>query len=108
MTTWHEYLESGLPVPEWPYPVRYGNEIEVKTDVLVLGAGIAGCHAAINAKRKGVKVVLVEKGATKWSGHGGAGVDHWLNACTNPCSRITPEEFIESVSRDCDGYDCGP
>ena len=34
MTTWHEYLESGLPAPEWPYPVRYGNEIEVETDVL--------------------------------------------------------------------------
>jgi succinate dehydrogenase/fumarate reductase flavoprotein subunit len=108
MTTWHEYLESGLPAPEWPYPVRYGSEIEVETDVLVLGGGIAGCHAAINAKRKGARVVLVEKGATKWSGHGGAGVDHWLNACTNPCSRITPEEFIESVSRDCDSYDCGP
>jgi succinate dehydrogenase/fumarate reductase flavoprotein subunit len=108
MTTWHEYLESGLPAPEWPYPVRYGSEIAVETDVLVLGGGVAGCHAAINAKRKGAKVVLVEKGATKWSGHGGAGVDHWLNACTNPCSRITPEEFIESITRDCDGYDCGP
>ncbi len=30
MTTWHE------------------------TDVLVLGGGIAGCHAAIQARRKGV------------------------------------------------------
>jgi len=108
MTTWHEYIGSGLPFPAWPYPVRYGNEIRVTSDVLVLGGGIAGCHAAINARRKGVHVVLVEKGATKWSGHGGAGVDHWLNACTNPCSSVTPEEFVESVSRDCDGYDCGP
>ncbi len=108
MTTWHEYIERGLPLPEWPYSVRYANEKEVAAEVLVLGGGIAGCHAAINAKRKGAHVVLVEKGATKWSGHGGAGVDHWLNACTNPCSRITPEEFVASVSRDCDGYDCGP
>lgn len=108
MTTWYEYLISGKSLPEWPYPIRYGHENEVKTDVLILGGGIAGCHAAINAKKRGVNVVVVEKGATKWSGSGGAGLDHWLSACTNPCSQITPEEFTESVINDCKGYDCGP
>lgn len=34
----------------------------VKTDVLVIGAGGAGTRAAIEAKRKGVDVVLVAKG----------------------------------------------
>jgi len=86
MTTWHEYVQTKALVPEWPYLVRYGEERVIRTDVLILGGGIAGCHAAINARRRGVNVVVMEKGATKWSGNGGAGVDHWLSACTNPCS----------------------
>jgi succinate dehydrogenase/fumarate reductase flavoprotein subunit len=108
MTTWHEYLQKEGSIPEWPYPIRYGEETEVTTDVLVLGGGIAGCHAAISARRKGVKVAVVDKGPTKWSGDGGAGVDHWLSACSNPCSRISPEGFTESVIHDLRGYDCGP
>ena len=34
----------------------------VKTDVLVLGGGIAGCLAAIKAKESGLEVLLVDKG----------------------------------------------
>ncbi len=82
---------------KWPYPVNYGKENEVTADVLILGGGIAGCHAAIAAARRGRKVVVVEKGATIKSGSGGAGVDHWHAACTNPCSRVTPEEMMEQV-----------
>lgn len=108
MTTWHEYVQKNAPVPEWPYPIRYGEENAISADVLVLGGGIAGCHAAINARRKGVKVVVFEKEATKWSGNGGAGVDHWLSACTNPCSQVSPEEFTKRVVADSGGYDCGP
>ncbi len=76
----------------WPYPVNYGKEHQVSADVLVLGGGIAGCHAAINAAKRGASVVIVDKGPTVRSGSGGAGVDHWHNAFTNPCSKITPEE----------------
>ena len=108
MSTWHDLLQTGAGVPPWPYPVRYGEENRLDTDVLVLGGGIAGCHAAINARRRGVRVLVVEKEATKWSGNGGAGVDHWLSACTNPCSRVTPDEFTDRVLTDCGGYDCGP
>ena len=39
---------------EWPFPVYYGKENEVDTGVLILGGGIAGCHAAINAAKRGV------------------------------------------------------
>jgi len=70
MTTWHEYVQRDAPLPEWPYPIRYGEERALSTDVLVLGGGIAGCHAAIGARRKGAKVVVLEKEATKWSGNG--------------------------------------
>ena len=89
----YEPNETG--VQEWPYPVDYGKENEVTADVLIIGAGVAGCHAAINAARRGAKVVVVEKGATKRSGSSGAGVDHWGVAFTNPCSSITPDEIVE-------------
>jgi succinate dehydrogenase/fumarate reductase flavoprotein subunit len=108
MTGWLEYIQTTNSIPEWPYPNRYYQEKRIKTDVLILGGGIAGCHAAISARRKGVKVTVVEKGATKWSGSGGAGVDHWLAACTNPCSQVTPEEYTEQVIKSSGGYDCGP
>src|SRR5512136_1711954 len=91
-------------VVKWPYPVNYGKENEVDADVLVLGGGVAGCHAAINAAKRGAKVVVVEKGAVIRSGCSGAGVDHWHGALTNPCSRITPEEMMESLEKSNDGY----
>ena len=91
---------SGEPIRdntrEWPYPVRYGQEKEVSTDVLILGGGMAGCHAAINVAKKGARVVVVDKGAVIRSGSGGAGIDHWHDACTNPCCKITPEEMMEA------------
>jgi len=79
---------------EWPYPVRYGKEAEIETDVLVLGGGIAGCWAAISAARKGVRVAIVEKGATIKSGSGGSGCDHWINT-PHPGSTVTAEEVVE-------------
>jgi len=82
---------------EWPYPVRYGEETEVSTDVLILGGGTAGTHAAVHAVRKGAKVVVVDKASMFRSGSGGAGVDHWINACSNPCSKISPEEMTEVI-----------
>ena len=51
----------------WPYPDEFGQTETVDSDILVLGGGLAGCFAAIAAARKGKKVVLVEKGATKRS-----------------------------------------
>ena len=92
---------------EWPYQLNYEKENEISTDVLVLGGGIAGCHAAINAAKKGVNVVIVEKTATKRSGMGGAGVDHWQLACTNPCCKVTPEEMTQLIVEGLGQYDCG-
>ena len=108
MTTWLEYIQQKALAPEWPYPVRYGHEHATSTDVLVLGGGIAGCHAAIQARRRGARVIVLEKSATKWSGNGGAGLDHWLSACTNPCSEVSPEAYTKQALADSDGYDCGP
>jgi succinate dehydrogenase/fumarate reductase flavoprotein subunit len=92
MANWHDHVVSGKGVPEWPYPIRYGQEQVIETDVLVLGGGIAGCWAAIGAARQGVKVALVEKSATVRSGSGGPGCDHWCEAPANPSSKVNPDE----------------
>jgi succinate dehydrogenase/fumarate reductase flavoprotein subunit len=88
----------------WPYPVAYGKENGVEADVLILGGGVAGSHAAISAAKKGAKVVVVEKAAVIRSGCSGPGVDHWHGALTNPCSRITPEEMMEIIKKANAGY----
>ncbi|NLO47248.1 MAG: FAD-dependent oxidoreductase [Clostridiales bacterium] len=93
MATWHEYLINEGRPPEWPYPIRFGQEQEIDTDVLVIGGGIAGCWAAISAARQGVRVALLEKGDVSRSGSGGPGCDHWCNAPANPLSRVDPDEW---------------
>jgi succinate dehydrogenase/fumarate reductase flavoprotein subunit len=91
----------------YPYPIDYETERQVATDVLVLGGGVAGCWAAIAAAKKGLKVVIVEKGATIRSGCSGSGVDHWIWAFTNPCSKVTPEEYVEATLDNRDGWHNG-
>jgi succinate dehydrogenase/fumarate reductase flavoprotein subunit len=93
--------------PPWPYPILYSKETEVNCDVLVLGGGVAGCWAAIAAAKNGARVVMVEKAATKTSGAGGTGVDHWVAACTNPACKITPEEYTQANIDHAGGYHCG-
>ncbi len=102
MDSLEEYAAAGKPV-KWPYPIRYDIESEVTVDVLVIGAGVAGCRAAIEARKRGLKVALVEKGDTIRSGAGGAGVDHWV-LTANPCSTITPDEMVDSEWGDSGGY----
>ena len=89
---------------QWPYENRYGECTDFQCDVLVLGGGLAGCHAAIAAAEEGKKVILVEKGAAKRSGAAGTGFDHWEMACTNPGCRVTPEEMTEAIVTEQDGY----
>ncbi|MBR3059743.1 MAG: FAD-dependent oxidoreductase [Oscillospiraceae bacterium] len=99
MGTWHEYLLAEGNPPEWPYPIKFGEETEYEADVCVLGGGIAGCWAAISAARNGAKVVLLEKGDVRCSGAGGPGCDHWCNVPGNPCSAVPPDEWaIEEMN----------
>jgi succinate dehydrogenase/fumarate reductase flavoprotein subunit len=99
---WDEFIKRD-GIPQWPYPIRYGKEAEIDTDVLVLGGGIAGCWAAISAARKGVRVAIVEKAATIRSGSGGAGCDHWVYT-PNPLSDVTAEEVVDAELQDSGGY----
>ncbi|MGD1120276.1 MAG: FAD-dependent oxidoreductase [Dehalococcoidales bacterium] len=93
MTRWHDYVQEEGNLPDWPYPVHYGQEQEIETDVLVLGGGIGGCWAAISAARSGLSVALVEKGDVQRSGAGGPGCDHWCNAPANPLSNVDPDAW---------------
>jgi succinate dehydrogenase/fumarate reductase flavoprotein subunit len=93
--------------PEWPYPIRYEEEQEINTDILVLGGGIAGCWAAISAARKGVRVAIVEKGATIRSGGGGTGCDHWHEPVTSPISNVDPDERAQELIDEQGGYQPG-
>jgi succinate dehydrogenase/fumarate reductase flavoprotein subunit len=106
MTAWHEYVQNHA-IPEWPYAVNYGKENEVVADVLIIGGGVAGCHAAISAARNGAKVVVAERGHAKRSGAGGAGVDHWHGAVTNPCSKVTPLDYTQACFDSAHGYTSG-
>ncbi|HEY96522.1 MAG TPA: FAD-binding protein [Dehalococcoidia bacterium] len=98
MTKWHDLLENNGKVPSWPYPIRYDEEQEIETDVLVIGGGIAGCWAAISAARTGVKVALLEKGDTVRSGAGGPGCDHWCVVPANPHSKVDPDEWAKRLT----------
>ena len=93
MGTWNEFLQNEGTPPEWPYPVKFGEETEIEADVVVLGGGIAGCWAAISAARNGAKVVIMDKGDIRRSGSGGPGCDHWCNVPANPHSRVDPDEW---------------
>ena len=97
MTTWHANIQTSQTLQDWPYPLKYGQVEEISIDVLVIGGGVAGCRAAISAARQGASVVVAERGHAKRSGAGGAGVDHWHGACTNPCSKVSPEDYTRAV-----------
>jgi len=98
LSTWHDYLKEEGHAPDWPYPIRFDQEQEIDTDVLVIGGGIAGCWAAISAARQGLNVALVEKGDTIRSGAGGPGCDHWCDAPANPLSRVTPDDWAKHMA----------
>ena len=48
----------------------------VDTDVLIIGGGLGGCMAAINAADLGAKVVVTDKSNTVASGAAATGIDH--------------------------------
>ena len=76
----------------------------IKTDVLIIGGGVAGLRAAISAKQHGATVAVADRGSAKYSGAGGAGVDHWHGAVLNPCSKITPQMYSDIAMYCDDGY----
>ncbi|MBS7525377.1 FAD-dependent oxidoreductase [Fusibacter paucivorans] len=89
---------------EWQYQSEISKTAYHDSDVLVLGGGIAGCMAAIDAAKSGMRVTVVEKAGIKRSGAGGSGCDHWENAATNPGSTVSAETLTAAMMDDNDGY----
>ena len=85
-------------VPEWPYPIEYGQETRDSADVLVIGGGLSGCFAAMHAARRGCSVILLEKGATVRSGSGGMGTDHWMFCATNPGCKVGVKPIFDTFA----------
>ncbi len=65
----------------------------IETDVLVVGGGIAGLMAAINAAKQGVKVILADKANTERSGSGATGNDHFCCYIPEVCGDF--DTFVE-------------
>lgn len=80
---------------KWGYPVRYGKETEHSYDVVIVGGGLSGCFAAIDAHKKGLKIAVLDKGPIVRSGCAGTGIDHWHSTHTSPVCTISPEEAVE-------------
>ncbi len=64
-----------------------GNEQVIYTDVLIIGGGIAGSFAAIKAREKDVKVLVVEQGVAGFHGRGSYG--------TNIMRCVLPEDDVD-------------
>lgn len=72
-------------------------ETGLDSDVLVIGGGTAGCLAAIAARERGARVVVVEKGGSiTRSGSCASGMDHY-NAILGEGPWDTPEAHLESL-----------
>lgn len=72
----------------------------IETDVLIVGGGIAGLMAAINAANQGVKVVVAEKANTRRSGSGATGNDHftcYIPDVHDPDIDIIVKELLNSL-----------
>ncbi|MCD7776453.1 MAG: FAD-binding protein [Firmicutes bacterium] len=89
---------------KWQYENKIGEISHVTCDVLVLGGGMAGAHAAVGAAEAGADVILVDKANIAGSGAAGSGVDHWEMACTNPCCRVSPGVMARALIHEQDGY----
>lgn len=92
---------------KWPFKNELYKIENDQADVLVLGGGISGCFAAIAARERGKRVILVEKGTIIHSGAMGSGVDHWESACTNPCSKVSAKEIADAYVDEQDHYSNG-
>ena len=72
----------------------------LKTDLLIIGGGTAGCYAAITAASPCLKILVVEKANIKRSGCLAAGVNA-LNAYIT--EGRTPRGYVEYAKKDADG-----
>jgi len=74
-------------------------QIDISTDVLIVGGGLAGTNAAMAAAEMGADVVIADKGNIDRSGDIGGGVDHFMAYLNQGGDWDTREAFLDYVSR---------
>ncbi|MGB9736581.1 MAG: FAD-binding protein, partial [bacterium] len=78
--------------------------IEVNTDLLIVGGGMAACGAAVEAsywaKKNGLKVTLVDKAAMERSGAVAMGLSAINTYIGIKDGANTPEDFVRYVRND--------
>ena len=75
---------------------------EIRSDILIVGGGIAGCGAAYEARTwgKNLKIIIAEKGNIERSGAAAMGLSA-LNLCLGlECGENTPEDLVDYVRGD--------
>ena len=75
----------------------------IETDVLILGAGAAGCGAAMAAKGKGVRVLMLDKGKLESSGCLGGGNDHFMAVLHSGPETDTTEAVVNFYAKPLSG-----
>ena len=73
--------------------------VNISTDVLIVGGGLAGTNAAMGASQKGAGVVVADKGNINRSGDIGGGVDHFLAFLNEGQKWDTREGFLNYVEK---------
>ncbi|MGL5437417.1 MAG: adenylyl-sulfate reductase subunit alpha [Lachnospiraceae bacterium] len=74
---------------------------QIKTDVLIIGGGTAGCYSALTlAENPKINIVIAEKAHIKRSGCLAAGVNA-INAYITEGK--TPQDYVEYAKKDADG-----
>ncbi|QGZ96802.1 Gamma-glutamylputrescine oxidoreductase [Terricaulis silvestris] len=80
-------------------------EGEAQADVVVIGGGYTGLHAALNAAERGYSVILLEAGRIGWGAsgrNGGQAIPGWRKSATELMSRFGREraKFLFELALD--------
>jgi adenylylsulfate reductase subunit A len=73
--------------------------INLTTDVLIVGGGLAGANAAMGAAENGASVVVADKGNINRSGDIGGGVDHFMAFLNEGKEWDTQDAFLRYVEK---------
>ena len=68
-----------------PSPSRPALDSDLRADVCVVGAGIAGCSAALELAERGLDVVLLESRRVGWGASGRSGGQAIFGECVEEC-----------------------
>lgn len=71
----------------------------VKTDLLIVGGGVAGLNAALTAAEAGLKIVITDKACIERSGNIAGGVDHFLAYLETGPEWDTRDAYLEFTAR---------